>query len=114
MSQILPEEDWPDEGSTFFPIAAFTNEDKNPVIPETIKWTLTDGAGNIMNSRENVVVVTPAESIEIKLTGDDLILETSNVVRILLVKATYNSSRGSDQTLNRELLFEIIPILKIP
>lgn len=114
MSQVLPEEDWPDEGSTFFPIVDFTNEDENPVTPETIKWTLTDGAGNIMNDRENIVVATPAESIEIKLIGDDLILESSNVVRILLVKATYNSSRGSNQPLNRELLFEIIPILKVP
>lgn len=114
MSQVLPKVDWPDEGSTFFPIVTFSNENDELVVPNSIVWTLTDSAGNIMNNREDVVVVTPASSIEIKLTGDDLLIDSSMYIRFLLIKAIYTSSRGSGQTLNKELMFQIVPIVKIP
>jgi len=114
MSQLLPEADWPYEGTTIFPTVDFDDEDGNPVIPTSIIWTLSDSIGNIMNSRENIVVAVPAASIEIKLTGDDLLITSIDKKRLLLVKAIYTSSRGSDLTLNRELEFEIIPIVKVP
>ena len=114
MSQKLPETDWPDEGTTMFPIVNFDDEDDSAVIPDSILWTLSDGAGNIMNSREDISIAVPAASIEIKLTGNDLLIVSIDKKRLLLAKAIYTSSRGAGQTLNRELEFEIIPIVKVP
>lgn len=81
--------------------AAFTDEDASAVTPNAITWTLTDAAGTVINSREDVAVASPDTSIDIVLSGDDLQILTAEasqkyVERLILVKSTYDSSLGSD------------------
>lgn len=86
------------EDSTYVVTAAFTDEDGDDVIPETITWTLTDDdTGAVVNSREDIAVATPAASIDILLQGDDLEpLALDRKKLLLTVTTTYDSSLGSD------------------
>ncbi len=96
------------EKSTFIIGAAFTDEDGSATIPVTIKWSLVDEAGAIINSREDVAVASPAASINIVLSGDDLALATAETTqRRLLIEATYSSSAGTGLPLNDECIFYI-------
>lgn len=99
-----------EEESTYIVTAAFTDEDGNDAVPDTITWTLTDIAGNVINSRAAVSYNSPASSVDIVLSGDDLALqagETGNVVRVLTIEATYDSDAGSDLPLKDTATFLI-------
>jgi len=79
------------EGSTYVITASFTDEDGSAVVPDTVTWTLTDTLGTVINSRQDVSE-TPASSIEIVLTGDDLAVDGYNSpVRVFTVEGTYTS-----------------------
>jgi hypothetical protein len=82
------------EKSTYIVTAAFVNEDGDAVTPETVVWTLSDIDGTVINSRENVSE-TPATTVNIVLTGDDLGVSTVGPKRVVTVLATYNSDYGS-------------------
>lgn len=76
--------------STYIVLADFTDEDGNAVVPNTIQYSLTDQNGKIINSRDDVSV-TPASSISIVLSGDD-ILVTDGLTRLVTIEAVYNSA----------------------
>jgi hypothetical protein len=80
------------EESTYIVTAAFTDADDSAVTPTSVTWTLTDTRGNIINTREDVVV-TPASTITIVLTGDDLGMDEigDEAKRIITVNAVYTS-----------------------
>ena len=64
---------------------AFTDEDGTAVAPETLTWTLTDDAGNVINEREDESISSPEATEILILTGDDLeITATENLSRHLL------------------------------
>lgn len=92
------------EEGTFVVNVAPEDEDDNPVIPVTARWTLTDSEGNVINNRLHVSL-TPAYSMDIVLQGDDLAIPGSSKSRILTVEATYNSSLGNDLPLNDDYHF---------
>lgn len=74
----------------------FTDEAGDAVTPTAATWTLTDGADEVVNSRENIVVSTLASTIHVALSGADLDVDeaggrTENL-RSLVVSASYNSS----------------------
>lgn len=96
------------EGSTFVITAAFTDEDGVTAAPSSITWTLTDAAGNVINSREDVAVATPASSIDIVLSGNDLpgVNAAENELR-LVIEAVYSSDAGSDLPLVDEVAFRV-------
>lgn len=90
-SQLVPE-----EGSAIFTVA-FTDEDDAAVTPNSgLTWTLTNASGTVINSR-SAVALTPASSVTIKLSGDDLAIGANGIERHLLIQGTYAS--GGD-TLN--------------
>jgi hypothetical protein len=93
------------EESTYVVTAAFTNEDGDPVIPSTVVWTLSDIDGTIINSRENVAE-TPATTVNIVLTGDDLAVSGS-YTRIVTVIALYNSDYGTGLSLKAAASFNL-------
>lgn len=95
-----------DEESTYVVSAAFTDEDGDSVVPSSVTWTLTDWLGNVVNSRENVTI-TPAASVDIVLSGDDLAIGTHGINRRVTVRATYNSSAGTGLPLRAECYFQI-------
>jgi hypothetical protein len=102
------------EGSTFAVQVAFTNEDGDAVTPSAITWTLTDLAGTVVNSRSDVSVGSPASTINIVLSGNDLLL-TGYVgeVRVLTVEATYTSALGSGLPLKEAARFMIEPLVAV-
>lgn len=95
------------ENGTYIFVVTFTDEDSVSTIPTALTWSLTDRYGNIINSREDVSI-TPAATINIVLSGDDLLLsKPHDNVRILLIEGTYDSDLGSDLPLRGEAVFEI-------
>ena len=94
------------EESTFIVSAAFTDEAGTAVIPATITWTLTDINGVVINSREDVSI-TPAATIYIVLTGDDLAASSDFKERIVTVSATYNSDYGTGLSLKAAAIFDL-------
>ena len=84
------------EQGTYVITAAFTDEDGNAETPTSITWTLTDESGTVINSRLNVSVLSPASTINIVLSGDDLTLDEGvGTNRIILFEWVYDSDLGS-------------------
>lgn len=102
------------EGSTFVVQVSFTNEDEDAVTPSAITWTLTDGSGAVVNSRSDVSVVTPASTINIVLSGDDLaVTGYTGQERILTVEATYTSALGSGLPLKAAARFIVEDLVAV-
>lgn len=96
------------EQSTYIITANFTDAAGADVIPSSITWTLTDAAGNIVNSREDETIVIPAASVDILLSGDDLRCPHGRDRSLILtVKAIYDSTEGSDLPLNEQVRFTV-------
>jgi len=101
------------ELSTYIIAVSFLDEDGTPVSPNTLIWTLTDSAGNVINSKENVSVFGLATVVDIVLSGSDLRTTTTGETRILTVRATYDSDAGMNLPLNAEVSFAIKNLLKV-
>lgn len=100
------------EKSTQVFTVSFFDENDLAVIPNTVTWSWADNNGAIINSRSDIVE-TPATSIDVVLSGNDTVILSSSdsLERVLTVKATYDSSFGSDLPLNEEFIdIEITPI----
>lgn len=100
------------EESTYVVAVTFYDESGIAVIPVSVVWTLTDSDGTVINLR-TAVVATPAATVNIILGGDDLALPSSDLRRIILVYATYNSSLGNGLALREEIEFEIEPLVNV-
>ena len=94
------------EESTFVVTAHFTDEDGAEVVPETVLWSLSNDKGKIINNREDVSV-TPAGTVNIVLTGDDLAIGSDGQIREVSIEATYNSTRGTGLSLKGRCTFNI-------
>ena len=99
------------EKGTAIVTCAFTDEDSNTVVPSSITWTLVDKNQNIINSREQVST-SPASSIEIVLSGDDLKITErernyGSADRYIVIEAVYDSGAGSNLPLKEQSYFEI-------
>ena len=68
----------------------YTGEDGTAVTPTSVTWTLTDLLGKIINSREDVSIVTPSTSNTFLLSGDDLD-GSDGEGRIVTCNAVYTS-----------------------
>lgn len=99
------------EQSTYVVTVAFTDEDGDAVTPTAAAWSLRDGNGAIVNSREDVSA-TPGTSIDIVLQGDDLNAD-DGLARILTVEATYNSDLGTGLPLKDEVTFTIDDLIGV-
>jgi hypothetical protein len=100
------------EQSTYVVGVSFFDEDDNAITPATATWTLTDEAGAVINSREDVAI-SPAETVDIVLQGDDLAVAANKTVvnRILVVAGTYNSAAGSGLPFRLQVRFEIDSVI---
>lgn len=98
------------EGGTMVVNWAFVDEDGNSATPDSMAWSLSDEAGNIINSRE-AVALTPAAAVDIVLSGADLALDGGTpgkyYKRILSLAATYDSAAGSSLPYREEVAFKI-------
>jgi len=76
-------------------------------------WTLTDDEGtSVINSREDVAIVTPTSTESILLEGDDLAVDgNAKTRRKITFQGTYTSAEfGAGLPLKDEATFFIIPI----
>jgi len=98
----------PSEKGTYVITAAFTDENSQAKIPTTLEWKLTDKSGNVINSR-SAVTLTPAASVSIVLSGDDLALSSlsDDGQRAFLLTGTYDSNLGSDLPIKEEARFTV-------
>lgn len=106
------------EKSTFIVTVTFTDEDGAAVAPKTLTWSLTDASNNIINSREDVAVSSPAASNKIVLSGDDLQIQSiedseSYVRRRFVVEATYDSDAGNDLPVKDAASFVMENLFKV-
>jgi hypothetical protein len=103
------------EKSTYVITAAFTDEDGDPVVPNSgLNWTLTDLTGTVVNSRSAVTIAVPAASVSIVLSGLDLALaDGKDTYRILTVEGTYNSALGSGLPIKASVQFKIQNLIKV-
>jgi hypothetical protein len=97
------------EESTYAIVIAFKDSAGNDVIPTTLTWSLSDKDGTIINSRENVSIVTPAASVTVTLEGDDLALADENdPLRFFIVEGVYDDpALGNGKPIRGEVAFEI-------
>ena len=104
------------EKGTIVVRAAFTDEDGDTVTPASdVLWTLTDTAGTVINSRQDVAV-SAAATVNIVLSGDDLALQTGEAGRVerrILVATTYNSSLGTGLPLKKSGAFLIDDLVAV-
>ena len=101
------------EESTFVVTASFADENGDAVTPNALVWTLTRTDGTAINSREDVSI-TPAASVSIVLSGDDLqVFAGDNYQRVLTLKGTYDSDLGSGLPLNDELYFSVEDLVNV-
>ena len=85
------------EGSTYVIRAAYFDEDDSAVTPDSVTWTLTNGNGVVINSREDVTIVTPSTYNDVVLGAADLRCSgTRDETRVIIVKFVYDSSTVTD------------------
>lgn len=103
------------EKSSYIITATFIDENDQAVVPDTgLNWTLTDASGNIINSRDGVTI-TPASTITIVLSGDDLaIADTTKRTRLLTVEGTYNSAAaGGSIPIKDSCKFDVVNLVAV-
>ena len=105
------------EEATYIITVDFEDEDGDPVVPTSITWTLTDSSGTVINDREDEVVAVPAPSIDIVLSGNDLVVQSgetaSKVSRRLLIEAVVDTDAGSNLPIKDEVIFVIENLLAV-
>jgi hypothetical protein len=100
------------EKSTFVITVAFTDSNGVAVIPNQVLWTLTNQNGDLVNSREDVSV-TPASTVNIVVSGDDLAMEGYGSRRILTILAVYDSEYGENLPLRARAVFNIDDLVAV-
>ena len=101
------------ESSTLVINIILLDEDDNVVTPNEITYTLTDNGGAVINSKKHEPI-TPAASMDVVLTGADLALDVvSDLVRVLTIEGTYNSSAGNDLAFKDRCKFYIEDLVAV-
>lgn len=111
MSIVIEES--PTEKGTLVLTISFFDEEDVAVLPTTITWHLTDANGVTVNGLADQDK-TPAEIVQIVLTGNDLALGGTPIgfKRIFTVEAPYNSTLGA-LVINEEAEFDIENLVNI-
>ena len=100
------------EKSTIAIVIDFEDEEGSAVIPSEAKWTLTNDDGDVVDTRDEIEISSPAASETVVLKGDNLQILPGEVndrfaTRRFLVEAKYSSSLGSGLPLNESCTFSI-------
>jgi hypothetical protein len=99
--------------SSYGASARFTETDPDTgvvsdVIPTSVTWTLTDGAGSVVNSRDAVPITPAASFVTAPLIDDDLDTIVNGNIRIVQFDAVYSSLiYGSTATIQRQAKIKI-------
>lgn len=107
------------EGGTYGILVSFWEKadpdaDPSPFTPNAgLKWSLWDRHKNPINGKTDQAL-TPATSVTIVLTGDDLALVGGPSKRYVTVEGTYNGILGNDLPLVNEVEFPITNLVGKP
>ena len=104
-----------EEGHCGIAFNCFDTDGTTAVTPDAgVVWSLTDGAGAIINSQENVAI-TAGETMLVELSGDDLALPEAEISpRYLILTGEYTSvTLGSHTKFVHQHKFYIKPVVKI-
>ncbi len=97
------------EQSTYVVTVEFTDEDGNPVVPNSIVWTLSTEGGQIQNGRADIPIAAPAASVDVVLSGDDLDIGDELATNLVFtVDARYDSALGTDLPLVGQCCVEVV------
>lgn len=98
------------EKSTYIITVAFYDEDGTALTPVSGNWSLTNGVGAIVNSRDQVTISGIAASQDIVLGEADLtIVGSADKTRVFTVEAVYNSvDHGNSLPLKSSARFKVI------
>jgi len=101
------------EQSSAFIDISFYDEAGALVTPDTVKWSLVDQYGNIVNARDNVII-TPDTTVTIILSGDDLKIDAAEKeMRYVVADATYTETdTGQTVNIKNEYQFEVVRLKK--
>jgi hypothetical protein len=109
ISELTP---CPNNAGSYFINAAFSDDD-GAFTPNTVTWSLSDQAGNIINSRQDVSI-TPAASVKIVLGAADL-QASDGYDRLITINYVYNSATyGNNLPDNAQAKFDIGPYIVVP
>jgi len=114
MQQLAPAYD----RSSYFVTLEFHDETGAPVTPTSITWSLTDGAGTIVNSRDQVAISPPAQTVTVALSGADLAYKSTGTrlenTRKIVCQAMYlNSITNGNMPINKQAGFAIIDVAAV-
>lgn len=100
------------ERSTRIVTVDLVDEDGNAVTPKSANFTLTDGNGALVNSRDAVPITPLASTLNVVLEGDDLVAGATleERTRCVVIEGTYDSSHGSDLPINSACKFLVIDL----
>lgn len=101
------------EQSVYWVTIGFLDEDNNDMAPDVATWTLTDLAGNLINSREDVSIDTPTTEETVEVSGNDLAVDGNDIVqRLITLEGTYTSVNfGANKQFKFQIKFPIEPIV---
>jgi hypothetical protein len=95
------------DGSFFPLVLSFSTYAGEEVIPVSVAWTLEDGAGNVVNSRQDVEE-TPAAEMTIELYGEDIRVADGNE-RVIIFDTVYLSG-GNERPWRESAEFVVVPL----
>jgi len=98
------------EGSSFPITVELADSQGTEIVPnDDVMWSLVDEDGVTVNNRHNVSIPSPASTITILLSDDDLAIPSrdESVPRWLVLKCTYDSTLGDEIPLRAQVKFWI-------
>ena len=99
------------EGNSVIILVSVFDENGNAVIPTSAIWSLSDDNGNIVNFRLDQKIAVPALTMNIVLSGMDVMrMVFDDLIRFLKVSGTYNSSNGTGLTFAGQYRFGLIAL----
>lgn len=106
------------EESTYVFVVTLTDEVGDVVVPASLKWTLTDRAGAVVNEREQVDFAGLSAENKIVLSGDDLQIlpaeeSRKTADRRFIIEATYDSTLGSGLPVTGVAAFKVVNFVYI-
>jgi hypothetical protein len=103
-----------DEASTYVVRATYYDDNNSAVTPTSVTWTLTDGDGNVVNSRQDISIVAPSTYNDIVLGATDLRCHsTKDETRNLIVEYIYTSTTGAGLPGTAQVSFIVQKIQKV-
>lgn len=75
---------------TYIITCTYLDSEGDAVTPNALTWSLTDYDGNTINSRSDVVIVTPSTTNAVVLGAADLDND-DGTERVFTIEGTYNS-----------------------